>query len=64
MLVAESLPHWILIGQVTVWFIGFPLIVVGLLTYIWYQVVAERRENQQLDGRWGAEAKRRRELEP
>jgi hypothetical protein len=46
-------------GQIGVWVIAFPLLVGGLLAYIFAQVVNERRENQRAEGRWGLAAKSR-----
>ncbi|MFT4036461.1 MAG: hypothetical protein QM679_12880, partial [Patulibacter sp.] len=47
---------WDLIGQIGVWFVGFPLLIGILAVYIYAQVVVERRENQRLEGRWGLAA--------
>ena len=60
-IVAVEQTTWDWIGQIGLWIVGFPLFVGGLVAYIVFQIVAERRENQRLTGRWGLAAKRDRE---
>lgn len=59
MIIAVAQTTWDLIGQIGVWFVGFPLLIGGLAAYIYAQIVNERRENQRLAGRWGLAAKSR-----
>ena len=59
MIIAVEQTTWDLIGQISVWFIGFPLLIGILVTYIYAQVKVEQRENQRLQGRWGLAAKSR-----
>ena len=54
---------WDLWGQIGVWLIGFPLFIGILVVYMYAQITTERRANQQLDGRWGAKAKSKRDSE-
>lgn len=58
MIVGVDQTTWDLIGQIGVWFVGFPLLVGILAFYIYGLITVERRENQRtLDGRWGLAAK-------
>ena len=59
MIVGVAQTTWDLWGQIGVWIIGFPLMIGGLVAYIFFQVVNERRENQRAEGRWGLAAKSR-----
>ena len=63
MIIGVEQTTWDLIGQISVWFIGFPALLVFLGWYIFRQVVNERRANQQLEGRWGLDAKSRQSSE-
>lgn len=56
MTVAIDQTTWDLIAQIGTWIVGFPLLIGILGAYIAAQVAVERRENQRLDGRWGASA--------
>ena len=56
MFLAIDQTTWDLIAQIGTWIVGFPLLIGILVTYIAAQVAIERRENQRLDGRWGASA--------
>jgi hypothetical protein len=62
-IVATSQTTWDWIGQILVWFVGFPIFLGGIGTYIAVQIVAERRENQKTAGRWGLAAKSKRDGE-
>ncbi|MDQ8047012.1 MAG: hypothetical protein AAGC46_07920 [Solirubrobacteraceae bacterium] len=57
MIATISQTTWDLIGQLGVWFVGFPLLIGGLSVYIYAQIVAEKRENDKVNGRWGLAAK-------
>jgi hypothetical protein len=56
-IVAVEQSTWDLWGQLGVWLIGFPLFLGILGTYIAFQIITERRENQKISGRWGLKAK-------
>lgn len=56
MILAVEQTTWDLIGQIAVWFVGFPALVIGLLVYIAVQIRNERIENQRFEGRWGLKA--------
>jgi hypothetical protein len=62
-IVATSQTTWDWIGQIGVWFVGFPILLTGLGAYIAFQIAAERRENQKTAGRWGLAAKSKRDGE-
>ena len=55
-IVAVEQTTWDLWGQLGVWVIGFPLFLAILGGFITFQIIAERRENQRLSGRWGIKA--------
>jgi hypothetical protein len=62
-LATVSTSTWDLIGQIGVWFVGFPILVGGLSVYIYAQVVAEKRENDKIAGSWGLAAKTKNDAE-
>lgn len=62
-IVAVDQTTWDLWGQIGVWFILFPLFIGIIGTYIFFLIVAERRQNQQYEGRWGLKAKSKRDGE-
>jgi hypothetical protein len=63
MFVAVQQTTWDYIGQFGVWVVGFPLLIGGLVAYMYALITAERRENQRSQGKWGLSAKSQRENE-
>jgi hypothetical protein len=62
-LATVSTSTWDLIGQIGVWFVGFPILIGGLSVYIYAQIIAEKRENDKISGRWGLAAKSKNDAE-
>lgn len=63
MIVAVSQLTWDYAGQIGLWLVGLPLLVTIVAGYIYFQIVAEHRENQRTAGRWGLAAKNSRDTD-